>query len=445
MSLATNKPQRIATLCALYFAQGLPWGFATITLVNFLSANGISTEDTGKFLAVILLPWSFKLVWAPFVDAFTYRAMGRRRPWIIFAQFGMVITLLATLYVEPYMEGAESDTERLLHLLYWMLFIHNVFQSLQDVSTDALAVDILPESERGLTNGLMWASQHTGTLVGALVFSVILADYGLRHAILLQVGLLIGVMMFPLMLVERTGEKRFPWSRGEAQGDDDAKVNRRSMFEILRDLKKGFSVRASGLFPFVILMSSFGWGVVDTIIKTVCNQELGWDPTDTSALMGQAVYGSVVLALLGGWIGDKVGRRKMMALGLVGFGIMSFIFGITSLSWGADTVMFGALKNDWITATFVIAYPGLLSLFTVNFLVHSMQLSWTKSSATMFTIFMAVVNLGRVIGNYSAGPMESALGIPNSFVVCGLFTVLCPLLFFLCDDQDVKSAKERLG
>ena len=32
ISLKTNKQARISTLCALYFAQGFPWGFMTIAL-----------------------------------------------------------------------------------------------------------------------------------------------------------------------------------------------------------------------------------------------------------------------------------------------------------------------------------------------------------------------------------------------------------------------------
>ncbi len=39
-SIATSFPHRVATLCALYFAQGVPTGFLTIALVAYLNANG---------------------------------------------------------------------------------------------------------------------------------------------------------------------------------------------------------------------------------------------------------------------------------------------------------------------------------------------------------------------------------------------------------------------
>ena len=47
-----------------------------------------------------------------------------------------------------------------------MIFAHNVFSAMQDVSVDALAVDLLREGERGRANGLMSGSKFAGTLIG---------------------------------------------------------------------------------------------------------------------------------------------------------------------------------------------------------------------------------------------------------------------------------------
>ena len=59
VSLETNKEARISTLCALYFAQGFPWGFMTIALAAYLNAKGISLAETGQLLAMAILPWTF--------------------------------------------------------------------------------------------------------------------------------------------------------------------------------------------------------------------------------------------------------------------------------------------------------------------------------------------------------------------------------------------------
>ena len=441
MSLSTQRSQRIPTLCALYFAQGVPWGFMLTTLVNYLSENGLSTEDAGVLTSVIILPWTFKLIWAPLLDTVTYRPMGRRRPWIIVAQLCMALTLLGILAVEPYMFGSDMNIAKSYMMLYWMIFIHNVFQSIQDVCTDALAVDILPESERGVTNGLMWGAKIVGKLVGTIVFAIVLDEYGLQQAIWLQFAILVGVMMFPIFLVERDGEKRLPWSKGEAQGGSDELSNSRSVVLVLKDLKQGFGLQSTVAFVVLIVVSLIGWGVMEVVLKTVCNQELGWNSRDTSTIMGLGVYPEAILALSAGWIGDLVGRRKMMTLGLLGYGGISIAFGLAYESWGMDIEIFGTMHYDWIVATYTVVYPALLAIFVVNFLAHAMQLSWTKSSATMFTIYMTLSNVGHAVGNYRAGEIEEIFGIHGAFIASGILTALSAILILLCGVKQVEEVK----
>ena len=105
-----------------------------------------------------------------------------------------------------------------LQFLGWMFFIHNCFASLQDVATDALAVDILPRNEYGQVNGLMWGSKLVGKGVGAGLMAVVMNHWGIPSAVLVQFAFMVVIMLLPLLLLERSGEKRFPWSRGRASG-----------------------------------------------------------------------------------------------------------------------------------------------------------------------------------------------------------------------------------
>ena len=68
INLKDNKLARVSTLCALYFAQGFPWGFMTVALVAYLGEQGITLAETGQLLAMAILPWTFKLLWAPLID-----------------------------------------------------------------------------------------------------------------------------------------------------------------------------------------------------------------------------------------------------------------------------------------------------------------------------------------------------------------------------------------
>ena len=158
----------------MYFAQGVPWGFMTVALIAYLADNGVGDQELGRLTGLVLLPWTFKLIWAPLIDTMTVRSMGRRRAWIIGAEILMGLSLLWLLGM-----GDLTDD---LRTLGWMFFIHNCFGSLQDVATDALAVDILPANEQGQMNGLMWGAKLIGKAVGAGGMAVVMDAWGISAA-----------------------------------------------------------------------------------------------------------------------------------------------------------------------------------------------------------------------------------------------------------------------
>jgi PAT family beta-lactamase induction signal transducer AmpG len=448
MALADNRAQRISTLCALYLAQGIPWGFMTITLANFLSSQGLTSQQVGELTATTLLPWTFKVIWAPVIDSLQLKSMGKRRPWILLAQLLMTLSLLAILWVEPYMFGDNIDIETSYRYLLVIFFIHNMFAVLQDVCTDALAVDILPVNEQGRVNGLMWASKLLGLGGGGALLATIMHEYGIRGAVIAQMLTLFVIMLFPLFFIERKGEKRFPWSKGDVDSDQPIpNIATRPIGEIVRDLMLGFSLRTTATYSLMILVSLIGWGVMETVLKTICNQQIGWSAQHTSHVMGYAVIPECIVAIAAGWLGDRYGRKMFMTIGLVGYGILSIAFACLVNQWGAGletTIAVDGVWDNYIVWIYTVSYRALLAVFVVNYLADSMKMSWTNSSATMFTIYMTLSNIGHVIGNFSAGTVETAFGASNTFIVMGILTASTSLLLLFVNADDVEKLKTQL-
>ena len=402
MALSDNRTQRFSMLCAMYFAQGLPWGFMITAVISYLTGleeNPITAEEAGNLSAMILLPWTFKLVWAPFIDTMTIRSMGRRRPWIIGAELMMAMSLLAML--------AMGDLRSDVSLLGWMFFLHNCFASLQDVCTDALAVDILPAHEQGKANALMWGSKLVGKAAGASLMAVVMDKFGFTEAVLLQFTLLMLLMIFPIMLVERPGEKRMPWSTGQASADGAAK-SIRPFSEVLRDLKKAFGMISTSVYLIFGIIHVVGWGIVEVITKPLFTKAvefggLGWDFVEYSNVEGASVVSQALGAFIGGLLADQIGRKKVIVIGAGGYGTLHIIFAMTPDLWQYDLYSAGYL---WLS-------PGLLAMGSVGFLAMGMQLSWTKASATMFTVFMTMSNVGHVIGNKVVGFVRNVKAIPG--------------------------------
>ena len=194
MALSDSRWQRTVTLCALYVAQGIPWGFMLISLPAHLAEKfKVSDDDLGNLTAIILIPWTFKLIWAPIMDSFTIRSMGRRRSWIIGAELMMAVTLLGMIGL-----GDLSDQ---LYTLLFMYFLHNCFASLQDVCTDAMAVDLLPPDEQGKMNGMMWGSKLVGKAGGAWALSYVIEWGGIEACVWVQVGLLAAIVIASMSVV----------------------------------------------------------------------------------------------------------------------------------------------------------------------------------------------------------------------------------------------------
>lgn len=441
MALADSRLQRVVTLCILYFAQGVPYGFMTITMANYLSGEGLSTDRVGALTAVALLPWTFKIIWAPVIDSIQFKGYGRRRPWIVIAQLFMALTLLGIYFLEPYLVGEHMDIEKSADYLLWVFFIHNVFVVLQDVVSDALAVDILPESEQGAVNGAMWASKLLGISGGAAILATVMANHGIRGAVIVQILLLLVIMLAPLFLLERRGDKRFPWNKNEQREASKRPLQKpRSLVAITRDVIHGFSLRTTFAFVTMVLISLIGWGVMETVLKTVCNQRIGWSSTHTSHVMGYAGIPEAISAILCGFLGDRIGRRKMMTIGMVAYGLVSILFAFTEPYWGNAYPTSLAADGYWdnhIVWAYTVGYKIFLAAFVVNYLAESMALSWTQSSATMFTIYMTMSNVGHVLGNKFAGLCEGVFGQAHSFTAMGVLNMSVPLLLLLVRREDV--------
>jgi len=362
MALVDSRSHRLIVLCGLYVAQGVPWGFMLITLPSYLAYNfQLGDDEIGQLKAIILIPWSFKLLWAPLMDTFTIPSMGRRRPWIIGSELLMALSLLGFI-------GLSNPSEQLRFILY-MYFLHNCFASLQDVCTDALAVDVLPASEHGQTNGLMWGSKLVGKGIGAWGLSLVLNWGGLGACVAVQVFVLLAIMMLPLLILERPGEKRFPWSKGETASEVTASV--RNPREVLASFKHAFSLLTTVMFFFWALVQGVGNGIASVVTSTLYTQWLNprWTDTDFATVSGLYSTPLILLgAVLGGFLADRYGGRVILCIGSGGYGLVTLLFAACPFLW----------DQYWFSMSHILASEMLHALSSVGYLSVAIGTSWKR-------------------------------------------------------------------
>ncbi|HET6273481.1 MAG TPA: MFS transporter, partial [Bacteroidota bacterium] len=140
----------------LYLSEGAPIGFLWWALPTRLRGAGVPVEDITALTALLVIPWTFKFAWAPFVDVLR-SLRWTRRSWIVAAQLMMGLALLPLLVL---------DLQTDLALIVPFLVLHAVAAATQDVAIDAYAIATVPTSERGALNGWM----QSGMLLGRSVF-----------------------------------------------------------------------------------------------------------------------------------------------------------------------------------------------------------------------------------------------------------------------------------
>lgn len=418
-TLVDSYRARVLTLCALYVAQGIPWGFITVTFVTFLAAEGVSASQLAYLLTLGTLPWSLKFLWGPVIDRFQYPEMGRRRPWILIAQSGMILVLASMLFIP----NPSSDVT----LIAWMFLVYNIFTSLQDVSTDALAVDILKPHEMEKVNSYMFTSKTIGGIIGGAGLGTIIGFLGIKGALLLQIPILILIMMVPLFMTERPGEKMFPWSEGQGSKFEEEK-DTRSFMEIVSSVKTAFSLRSTQLGIVLSLVMSISFFLIP-VLPLLFIRELDWDEARFNQTKGGLILGVTMLGyIVGGQLGKRFGGKSMIIYSALATALVTTLWGMTESMWSSGFYM----VSIWSLRTFG------WSIVAINIYSLMMRITWSEVGGTQFTAYMAMMNLSAIIGYQLTGPIASRFDYPTLFLIAALLETVVILAALFIDPDETR-------
>jgi len=422
-NLLDSRNGRFLTFGLLYVSEGIPYGFTSVAMVAFMRQQGVSLALIGTFVAALFLPWAFKWAWAPVIDLVKLHRWGGRKAWIVACTVMMVVTLLI---------AATVDFEAHFQLLLAMVVLNNVFCATQDVAIDSLAVSTLQADERGRANGIMFGGQYLGIALGGGGAMFVNGTFGFEAALAGVAGLLLVNLLFVLIFV------RDPHADPTLARQPGA--FRRLFSTMVSFVKEVYSsFWQSGRGPKIgVAFAMLPIGALALAYATLGTIQVDYGLKDHQ-IAALSVYNTIAAAVgcvLGGWLGDRFGSKKMVAIAYALTAAPTLMLGMQISAGGLQSVPIDLFYG------LIIAH-GLC--FGMAFGVRNaifMGMTNPAVAATQFTAFMGMANLAISMGNYWQGIVAERMGYAVVLYLDALFAVLVILVIpFLREREERSVAK----
>lgn len=389
---------------ALYFSEGAPIGFIWFVIPVQLRVAGLPLEKITWLSAVLVIPWTFKFVWAPLID-WLRTARWTLRHWIVVAQTAMALTLVPVAFLDPVADFS---------WLAGALLLHAVAAATQDVSIDALCIASTSPAERGAYNGWMQVGMLLGraTMGGGLL--MIVAYIGQTGA----VALLLVAIVFSMCLLFVT---RLP-AIEQRSGTNIASLHRtyvRVLMQRQTWLGIAFALVAGAAFksfevvyPLYLVDRGFGEQVIGMFTA--------------GPMIGSMVAGSI----LGGRWSDRYGCGQLVRVALVA--IAGLITLVAFYDYSADGHV------EWPLFAMLILVGLGIGVFTAASYALYMNLTQPGIAATQFSTFMGAVNGCESWSVYVLGLLIAARGYGiGLLVMCVISLFAVPILSRLQQTDEV--------
>ena len=416
MSSPAEKPRRAGTLESLRaalssrrigavtlqsFASGLPLGLVWISLPAWLTYRGVDIRTVGLF-SLAQAPWTFKFLWAPLMDRYSPRFLGRKRSWMIVSQVLLMAGLAALA-----LQGSSPKVAVVAAVATFIAF----WSASQDIAIDGYAVEVLERSEQGLAVGARVAFYRAATLVSGAVAITFGERIGWS-----AVFLLLALLFLPLAAV-------VVWSPEPVAPPTPPRTLREAVFEPLVDIfRRSRAVQIIGF----LLLYKFGENLATALTRPFLIQKC-FAPEDVG--LATATIGLIAIiggTFFGGWMADRIGLGRALwifgAIQAVGFLGYVAVDGMTpGVPCAGGTPASAVLVQPLVARLVMYAAVGIENacqgMATGAFGVLLLRITERQFSVTQYALFSSVFSLGRTLAGPPAGFLVDAIGWTPFFLV----------------------------
>lgn len=380
-----NKNIRYVLFATLYVAQGAVMGYFTSLNALYLQSYGLGLDKIGLIGSIAMIPFVLKIFFGLLSDKVSFFHLGHRKPYILIGLSIQILGLVIVNFINP--------------AKHFFLFAFNAFllmagMALYDTCTDGLALDTTPPEDEGKIQGIMVAGRALGMILisgilGLLVDKISWSAGFVALAILTALPI---PMVLKTKEAEKSVEKQFNWGA-------------------FKEFKK-FSIIALGLLGALYSLIING---TSQLVNPFLEQKFTISYTTAGIVSSVLGIGIVAGSLLGGKLVDRIGQKKSVQLSLL----------VTLVA----VAVLSLINTPTIAWIMVFIFGVAFGLYETVYFAIAMRETNVSIAATMFSILMAVANLGTGIGLALSGSLAEGLGYKPAFLILALLNLLAlPLL-----------------
>jgi PAT family beta-lactamase induction signal transducer AmpG len=388
MSKYFNKRMLINLLQG--FSSGVPLLLTGSTLQALLTDNKVDLGTIGLF-SLVGLPFSFKFLWAPFLDTYKLPFLGRRRGWMLVTQLSLFFSIFTIGSIDPH-----SNIKSLI----FISFLVNFFGASQDIVLDAYRREYFKDDMQLM--GLAASVSSMGYRIAVIITGAValaLADHLSWKIVyfLMSLNMLVGISTTFFC-------PELPLPSGTPQNLKTA---------VIEPFRNFFQKDHSYFFILFILLYKVGDSMAGSM-TTPFILSLGFTKTEIATIVKIfGVIATVSGGFLGGYLLIRLGLKKSL-----------FIFGIFQM---LSTFVFSWLAisgKNYAVLTFTILFENSTAgMGSAAFTAFMAELCDIRFSATQFALLTSLMAIPRVLISASTGFLAQSLGWPAFFLLCGFIAI----------------------
>ncbi|MDE2307372.1 MAG: MFS transporter [Xanthomonadaceae bacterium] len=390
----------------LGFSSGLPFLLVAGTLAYWLKESGIELTDI-TMIASAGMTYAFKFVWAPLLDHWRipgFARLGQRRGWLLFAQLGVAVGLLAMALLTPV---------RLTSFVVATLAVA-FFGATQDIAVDAYRIEIAPIEAQGALVATYSLGYRIGLLLAGAV-ALILADHVAWRVVYTVMA---AAMAVPVATTLMAREPEVLRVRPAHWRD----AMREGVIDPFADFFRRYGWLLAGVTLLFLLLFKMPEQATIGGIMSPFYRDMDFSKTEIGTIT--KIYGiwiGIVGVFIGGAAVARWGAWRPLGATIVLCGCSNLLYLLLIAHPGNLVVLTLVISGENLTL-------GMLGPPTVAFLSSLVN---RQHTATQYALLSSLINLpGKLLG-FFAGGIATAAGYGGYFVITVL-AVLPAMLLFAC-------------